>query len=145
MTSSFLQRLRARGVAWVWLIALAFACGVAIVVMACTVHDRCSGSDPDCVFHSYTLLHTAGPGVLGFVGAPALISLVVATLLRMKVRSRSVRAGEAAWILAGLSGLVCLVGLLVEGFLMFLAGALTLAAVATAPLPADPNDRLSRS
>jgi len=131
--------------AWVWLIALAFACGLAVVVVACTVHNRCSSSDPACVFHSYTLLHRAGPAVLAFVGAPALISAAVAILLRMKVGRRSVRAGEAAWVLAGLSCLICLIGLLVEGFLMFLAGALTLAAVAVAPLPPDPTDRLAHA
>jgi hypothetical protein len=129
--------------AWVWLIALAFACGVTIVVLACTLHDRCSGNDPACVFHSYTLVQRAGTAVLAFVGAPAVISAVVAMLLWMKVARRDVRAGEAAWILAGLSCLICLVGLVVEGFLMFLAGVLTLAAAAVAPLPADPRDRLA--
>jgi hypothetical protein len=130
--------------AWLWLIALAFACGVAIVVLALTVHDRCSSSDPACVFHSYTLVHTAGPAALAFVGAPAVISGVVALLLRMKVTRRNVRVGEAAWILGGLSCLICLVGLAVEGFLMFLAGVLTLAAVAVAPLPRDPSHQFAR-
>lgn len=131
--------------AWLWLIALAFACGVAIIVLALTLHDRCASSDPACVFHSYTLVHRAGPAVLAFVGAPALISAAVAMLLRMKVTRRDVRAGEAAWILGGLSCLICLVGLLVEGFLMLLAGVLTLAAAAVAPLPPDPSDPLARA
>ena len=140
-----MAKLRTRPTAWVWLIAGAFVCGVAVIVVACTVHNRCSGSDPACIYHSYTLLHTAGPAVLAFVGAPAVISLVVANLLRIKIERRSVRAGELAWLLAGLSCLIGVIGLVVEGFLMIAEAALTVSAVAVAPLPADPNDRLVRS
>jgi len=141
----FVQRLRARGSGWIWLIGLAFTCGVALVLSACIDHDRCSSSDPACIYHSYTLLHTAGPAVLAFVGAPAVISLVLAMLLRIKVTRRSIRADRAAWFFAALSCLICIAGLAVEGFLMLLEAALTLCAVAATPFPPDPNDRLLRS
>ena len=141
----FVQRLRASGSAWMWLIGLAFTCGVALVLVACTVHDRCSSSDPGCIFHSYTLVHTAGPAVLGFIGAPAVISLVLATLLRIKVTRRSIRADRAAWCFAALSCLICVVGLAVQGLLMLLEAVLTLCAVAATPFPPDPNDRWFQS
>ena len=141
----FVQRLRARGSWWMWLIGLAFTCGVALVLLACTVHDRCSSSDPACIYHSYTLVQRAGPAVLGFVGAPAVISLVLAMLLRIKVTRRSIRADRAAWFFAVLSCLICIVGLAVEGFLMLLEAVLTVGAVAATPFPPDPNDRLLRS
>lgn len=142
--SSFVRRLRARVPAWVWFISLAFACGVAIVVVALTLHNRCEESDPSCVFHSYTLVQDAGPGVLSFVGAPVVISLVVAALLHMKVTRRSHRADRAAWLFAMLSCLICLVGLVVEGIVMLPEAALIICAVATAPLPPDPRDPLAR-
>jgi hypothetical protein len=141
----FLDRLRAWDSWWMLLIALAFACGVAPVVLACTVRDRCISSDPACLFHSYTLVHTAGPAILGLVGAPAVISLVVAMLLRIKVSRRSIRAGRAAWSFAALSCLISIAGIAVHGFLMFLEAALTVCAVAVTPFPPDPNDRLLRS
>lgn len=141
----FVQRLRARDSGWIWLIGLAFTCGVALILFACTVHDRCSSNDPACLYHSYTLVHTAGPAVLAFVGAPAVISLVLAMVLRIKVTRRSIRADRAAWSLAALSCLVCVAGLAVEGFLMLLEAALTVCAVAATPFPPDPNDRLLRS
>jgi hypothetical protein len=86
-----------------------------------------------------------GPGVLGFVGAPALISLVVAALLYVKVARRSARAGRAALCLAWLSCAIGVVGLVVAGLLMLLAPVLTLGAVAATPLPPDPNDPLVQS
>lgn len=135
--SSLIRRLRTIAPGWVWLIGLAFVCGVVLVVVACTVHNRCSASDPACVFHSYTLLHTAGAGILGFVGAPALISLVLAVLLYMKANRGSQRAARAAWFLAALSCLICFVGLVVEGFLVLPEAALTVGAVAAAPLAAN--------
>jgi hypothetical protein len=88
-------------------------------------------------------VHTAGPAVLGFVGAPALISLILAILLRIKVTRRSTRAARAAWSFAALSFLICAVGIAVEGFLMLLEGVLTVWAVAATPFPSDPNDRLA--
>lgn len=142
---AFVHRLRARDSGWMWLIGLAFACGVALIVVACTVHDRCSSSDPACIYHSYTLVHTAGPAILVFVGAPGVISLVLAMLLRIKVRRRSIRADRAAWCLAALSCLICIAGLVVVGFLMLLEAALTVSAVAATPFPPDPNDPLLRS
>jgi hypothetical protein len=141
----FVRTLRTGGSGWILLIALAFACGIVPVVLACTAHDRCIGSDPACLFHSYTLVHTAGPAILGFVGAPAVISLVVAMLLRIKVSRRSIRAGRAAWSFAALSCLVSIAGIAVAGFLMLLEAALTVCAVAATPFPPDPNDRLLRS
>ena len=139
----FVHRIRGSG--WIWLIGLAFTCGVALVLVACTVHDRCISSDPGCIFHSYTLVHTAGPAVLGFVGAPAVISLVLAMLLRIKVTRRSIRADRAAWFFAALSCLIAVAGLAVEGFLMLLEAVLTVCAVAATPFPPDPNDPLLRS
>jgi hypothetical protein len=135
------QRLRLRSHGWIWLMGLAFICGVGLVVLALTDHNRCSTSDPACIFHSYTLVHTAGPAVLGFVGAPALISLILAILLRIKVTRRSTRAARAAWFFAALSFLICAVGIAVEGFLMLLEGVLTVWAVAATPLPSDPAER----
>ncbi|MGH2849025.1 MAG: hypothetical protein ACRDLP_00230 [Solirubrobacteraceae bacterium] len=117
---------------------------MALVVLAFTDRDRCSNSDPACIFHSYTLVHTAGLAVLGFVGAPALISLILATLLPIKVKRRSTQAARAAWSLAALSFVICAVGVAVEGFLMLLEGVLTIWAVAATPFPSDPNDRLVR-
>jgi cytochrome bd-type quinol oxidase subunit 2 len=139
------ERLRARGTAWIWLVGLAFTCGVALILIACTVHDRCSNSDPACIFHSYTLVHTAGPAVLGFVGAPAVISLLLAMLLRIKVTRRSVRAARAAWFFTAVSCLICFVGLAVEGFPMILEAVLTVWAVAATPFPPDPDDPLVRA
>lgn len=127
-----------------WLIGLAFTCGVALVLVACTVHNRCSSSDPACIYHSYTLVQRAGPAVLGFVGAPAVISLIIAGLLRFKVRRRSTRADRAAWSFAVLSFIICIVGLAVEGFLMLLEAALTIGAVIATPVPHDSDDRLLR-
>ncbi len=144
-SSSFAHRFRLRTLGWIWLIGLAFVCGVALVLLACTVHNRCSSSDPVCYFHSYTLVHTAGPAVLGFVGAPAAISLVLATLLSIKVTRRSIRADNAAWLFAAVSCVICFVGLFVEGWLMLLEAVLTVGAVAATPLPPDPGDRLVRS
>jgi hypothetical protein len=141
----FVGRFRGWGPGWIWLIGLAFACGAALILIACTVRDRCSSSDPACIFHSYTLLHTAGPAVLGFVGAPALISLILAVLLRIKVTRRSIRAARAASFFAALSFLICAIGVAVQGFLMLLEALLTISAVAATPFPADPNDPLLRS
>ncbi len=139
------QGFRLRSSGWILLIGLAFAAGLAPVVAACTVHDRCSNSDPACIFHSYTLVHIFGPDILGFVGAPALISLVLAVLLRMKATRGNVRADRAAWFFAVLSCLICLLGLLVDGLLMLPTAVLTVCAVAATPFPANPNDRLARS
>jgi hypothetical protein len=136
--SGLVRTLRSRAPGWVWFISLAFVWGVAIVVFAFTVHNRCEGSDPGCVFHSYTLVEDAGSGVLGFVGAPAIISLLLVPLLYVKTTRRSHGADRAAWSLAVLSCLICLVGLIVEGIVMLPAAALTVCAVATAPFPPDP-------
>jgi len=56
------------------------------VVLACTVRDHGTASDPAMVFHRYTLLQVSGPLVLIYVGAPALMSVVLAVLLRQKTR-----------------------------------------------------------
>ena len=141
----FVDGLRARGSGWIWLVGLAFTCGVALIVLAFTDHDRCSSSDPACIYHSYTLVQRAGPAVLGFVGAPAVISLILAVLLRIKVTRRSSRADRAAWSFAALSCIICIAGLAVEGFLMLLEAVLTICAVAFTPFPPDPDDRLLRS
>lgn len=135
--SNFVRSLRNRAPAWVWFISLAIGWGVGLVVFACTVHDRCSESDPACVYHSYTLLQRVGPGVLGFAAAPLVISLVLVALLRRKTTRRSHRADRAAWFFAVLSCVICLVGLTIEGLVMLPEAALTVGAVATAPFPPD--------
>jgi Na+/proline symporter len=127
----------------VWFISLAIGWGAGLVVFACTVHDRCSESDPACVFHSYTLLQRVGPGILGFAAAPLVISLVLAALLHAKTTRRSHRADRAAWFFAVLSCLICLVGLNIEGIVMLPEAVLTVCAVATAPFPPDLTDPLA--
>jgi hypothetical protein len=119
---------------WVWFNGAAFAWGMLPVVLAYTVHDRGSVADPDCVFHCYTLVHTAGPGILGFVGAPALISLVLPVLLHLKGTRRSHFADRVAWSLATLSCLIGLVGMITGGLAMLPAPVLIVCAVVTAPL-----------
>jgi Na+/proline symporter len=131
--------------AWTWFIGLAFAWGVLIVTLAFTVHDQGSPSDPDQVFHSYTLVQADGAVVLAIVGAPLVISLVLARLLHAKTARRSARADRAASIFAGLSCLCCIAGLLNAGVVMVPEAVLTICAVATAPFPPDPNDPLVRS
>ncbi len=125
--------------AWVWFIGLSIICGAGSVVFALTVHNRCEPSDPGCVFHSYTLVHRIGPGVLGFVGAPLVISLILVALLRHQTTHRSHLTARIAWSLAVLSGLLCLVGLTIEGIVMLPAAVLSIAAVATARLPPLPG------
>lgn len=131
-------RERSRGLrrlpSWVWFNGAAFASGMLPVVLAYTVHDRGSVADPDCVFHCYTLVHTAGPGILGFVGAPALISLVLPVLLHLKSTRRSHFADRVAWSLATLSCLIGLVGMVTAGLAMLPAPVLIVCAVITAPL-----------
>ena len=110
------------------------AWGILPVVLALTVHDRGSTADPDSVFHHYTLVHVAGPAVLGFVGAPAFISLLLLPLLHLKSTRRSHVADRAAWSLAGLSCLLSFAGLITSGVAMLPVALLTVCAVATAPL-----------
>jgi hypothetical protein len=140
---SFVLRLRTRIPAWKWLIGFAFLSGLIPVVMASTVHNRCSNADPACVYHHYTVVETAGLWILGVIGAPALISLAVAWALHTKVTRRSLRADHAAWGLAVLSCLICFVGLLITGFVILIPAALTVGAVAVTPLPPDPSDPLA--
>ena len=131
-------RERARGLhqqpRWVWFNCAAFVLGMLPVVLALTVHDRGTVADPDGVFHRYTLVHVAGPGVLAFVGAPALISLVLPVFLYLKSTRRSHFADRAAWWLAGLSCLIGVIGLITAGLAMLPVTVLTVCAVATAPL-----------
>jgi hypothetical protein len=142
---SLLRRLRIRSHAWVWLIGLAFVFGLAPIVVAYTVHDRCSTSDPACIFHSYTLAHTASPFGIGVIAAPAAITLILAMLLHRKVARRSLRAARASVVLATVSCVICFVGLLAAGLLMLAEAVLTALAVAATPLPPHPNDPLARS
>jgi hypothetical protein len=130
--------------AWKWLIGLAFLWGLVPVVLAFTAHDQCSSSDPECVFHSYTVVHMSGPWILGFIGAPALISVILATLLHAKVTRRSLRADRAATWFAFLSCSICLIGALGSGWVMLVEAALTVCAVAVTPLPPHPSDPLAR-
>lgn len=119
---------------WVWFNTAACACGVVPVVLALTVHDHGSSADPYCVRHCYTLVHVAGLDALGFVGAPIVIGLAVFALLPFKHARRGRYVNPAAWSLAMLSCVVCLVGLFTSvGFAMLPVAALTVCAVATAP------------
>lgn len=125
---------------WVWFNGAACALGILPVLLAFTVHNRGSEADPACVRHCYTLVHTAGPWVLGFVGAPAAISLVLPVLLLLKSTRRSHFADLAAWSLATLSCLISLVGLTTNVNLAMLPVAvLTVCAVVTAPLGREPT------
>lgn len=137
------HRLRGRAAAWQWLTGLAFVWGLIPVVLAFTVHNRCSDADPACVYHHYTLVTLKGLWVVALVGAPALISVAVAVALRVKVTRRSARAGRLAWYLVVLSCLVSLVGLVIVGVVMLVGAALITSAVAVAPLPPDPSDPLA--
>ena len=120
---------------WVWCNVAALVCGPIPVVLALTRHDHGSVSDPECIRRCYTLVHVVGGGVLLFVGAPLVIALVVLGLLYLK-RTRQSRAADlAAWWLASLSSLVCVLGLFISvGMEMLPVGALTMAAVATSPV-----------
>lgn len=130
---------------WVWFDLAAFAWGVLLVVLAFTDHDRGSKSDPMAIFHHYTLVHDAGPGVLVFVGAPAMIAVLLVPLLIRKTTRRSYNADRAAWWLTGTSCVLCFVGLLVEGIVVLPAAVLTVCAVAMAPfgppLQRQPRER----
>jgi hypothetical protein len=86
-------------------------CGALPVVLALTLHDHGSSADPYCIRHCYTLVHVAGLGVLGLVGAPIVIGLAVFALLPFKHAGRGRYVDPAAWSLAVLSCVVCLVGL----------------------------------
>ena len=143
--TDFLTRLRHQRNVTGWLIALAFCCGVVPIVTSFTAHTRCSNADPACVHHSYTLVHLSGVGVIGIIALPALISLVVGALLRIKVERRSTRADRAALLFAVLNFLIALVGMTIEGLMMLASALVTIAAVAATPLPADPNDPLLHS
>jgi hypothetical protein len=138
------RSLRARLPARDWLLGFAFVVGLIPVVLAFTVHDRCSDADPGCVFHHYTAVEIGGLLSVGVVAAPLLINLIVAIALHVKVTRRSVRADRFAWWFAVLSWLVCFAGLLSMGFVSLLVAPLTTAAVALTPLPPDPADRLSK-
>jgi len=121
---------------WVWFNLAALVWSALLVVLACTVHDRGSASDPAMLFHSYTLVQDVGPAILILVCAPLVISLVLARVLYLKTTRRSFRAERAAWWVASLSLLTCLPGLIVQGLWVLPAPALIVAAAATAPLGA---------
>jgi hypothetical protein len=130
-----MQRLR-RFQRWVWFNLAALVWSVFLIVLACTVHDRGSASDPAMLFHSYTLVQDVGPVILLLVAAPLVISLVLARVLYLKSTRRSFRAERAAWWVASLSLLYWLPGLVVQGLWALPAPALIIAAAATAPLAA---------
>jgi hypothetical protein len=119
---------------WAWLNGAAFALGMLPVVLALTVHDRGSMADPACVRQCYTLAH-GELWILGFVGGPAVICLVLFVLLHLKSAYRSRLADRAAWSLTALSCLVAFLGLLISGLAMVPVAVLTVCAVAAAPAP----------
>jgi hypothetical protein len=119
---------------WVWFNGAASLTGVLPIVLSLTVHDHGTNADPACIRHCYTLVHVAGPGALGFTGAPLVISLMTFALLPVKHARHGRYADQAAWWLCALSCLVCVGGLLTSVSLAMLPVApLTLCAVATAP------------
>jgi hypothetical protein len=118
---------------WVRFNAAACVCGVFPVLLALTVHDHGSSADPYCIRRCYTLVHVAGTGVLGFVGAPLMIGLAIFALLSFKHGRRRRYVDPATWTLASLSCLVCTVGLATSlWFAMLPVAVLTVCAVATA-------------
>jgi hypothetical protein len=125
---------------WGWFNGAAFVSGLLPVVLALTVHNRGSVADPACIRHCYTLVHTAGPEVLGFVGAPTAICLMLPGLLLRKSTRRSHFADRAAWTLTILSCLISFVGLTTTLTVTMLPVAvLTICAVVTAPLAPEPT------
>jgi len=129
--------------AWQWLLGSAFVAGAIPVVLAFTIHDRCSDADPGCVFHHYTTAQVGGPWSVLVLAAPLLINVMLAIALREKVTHRSARSDRLAWWFVVLSWFVCFAGLLVMGPVTFLTAALATCAVAVAPLPPDPSDPLA--
>jgi hypothetical protein len=123
---------------WAWFNAAAFVTGLLPVILALTLHNRGSAFDPDCIRSCYTFVHTAGPGILGYLGAPAVIALMLPILLHLKSTRRSHFADRAALVLAGLSCVLGFVGLLTAGLSVLPVTVLTVCAVATAPLAPGP-------
>ena len=130
------MQLFGRNDRWKWLTLAAAVWSVVLIVLACTVHDRGSASDPAQIFHSYTLVQDVGPGILVLVAAPVAITLALARVLHLKTTRRSYRAERAALWVAGLSLLWCLPALVVEGLWVLPVPVLIAAAAATAPLAA---------
>ncbi len=119
---------------WARFAAAAFLCGWLPVVLALTVHNHGSEADPYCLRHCYTLVHEVGAGILAFVAAPAVISLLVLGLISRHGTRHRRSARHAAWTLTILSCLICFVALLTSvGIAMLPSGALTVCALATAP------------
>jgi hypothetical protein len=129
---------------WVWFNVGAFVCGLLPIVLACVVRDHGTANDPAMVFHRYTLLHVSGPQVLIYVGAPALMSVILAVLLREKTRRRSLGVDRAVWCLVAFICLLCLFSMFLEGLAALPVAVLAVCAAATARMPPDPNDRLLR-
>lgn len=121
-------------VLWAWCDVLAIAWGVLLIVLAFTDHDRGSSADPNQVFGHYTLVHDQGVGIIGFVGIPALIALLLLPLLYFKSMRRSHWADRLATGLVVVTCLQCLGALIIEGIVALPAAVLTVAAVAFAPL-----------
>ena len=121
-------------VAWLWCDVFAIAWGVLLIVLAFTDHDRGSTANPNQVFHHYTLVHDQGVGIIGFVGIPALIALVLVPLLYLKSTRRSHWADHLATGLVVVTCLQCLGALIIEGIVALPAAVLTVAAMALAPL-----------
>jgi hypothetical protein len=135
MSRHIIRRISLTGVnRWVWFNAAACVSGVLPVLLALAVHNHGSSADPYCIRRCYTLVHVAGRGILGFVGAPLVIALAVFALLPFKHARHGRYVDPAAWTLATLSCLVCIVALSTSiWFAMLPVAALTVCAVATAP------------
>jgi len=123
---------------WAWLNAAAFVAGLLPVVLACTLHNHGTTADPECVRHCYTLVHFGGVAILAYIGAPALIALVLPVFLYLKSTRRSHVANRTAWTLAVVTCLLGFVGLLTAGLSVLPVVVLTVCAVAAAPLSPGP-------
>jgi hypothetical protein len=120
---------------WAWFVTAASLCGWLPVVLALTVHNHGSNADPYCLRRCYTLVHVVGTGILAFVAAPAVISLLVLGLISLRGTRHRRSARHAAWTLTSLSCLICLFALLTSvGIAMLPTAALTVCALATARL-----------
>jgi hypothetical protein len=119
---------------WAWFGAAAFLCGWLPVVLALVVHNHGSQADPYCLRHCYTLVHVVGAGILAFVAAPVVISLLVLGLISRHGTRHRRPARRAAWTLAILSCLICFTALITSvGIAMLPPAALTVCALASAP------------
>lgn len=134
------------GRATLGLLAAAFVWSALLVVGACTVtvysstevHSRL-GAPSWVVTHSATLVGENGLKVLVPVGAPLVVSVVVALVLWHRAARGRPGAGALSWTLVGLLATVAVLGVFTIGpFLVPVAGLLGGACGSTPPAPVSP-------